>query len=133
MRRHWGIDAEVDGPTALITAGYTAAFTYTASDGSLSGTATVSVTVSDDDPPVAVNDTASTPEDTPRTIAVLGNDSDPEGNSLTVVAVGTPINGTASTNGNTVTSGDCPHVRRTSEVSLPATKQPAFCPRHAVL
>jgi hypothetical protein len=84
--------------------GYTAVFTYTASDGELSDTATVRVMVSaDNDPPDAVNDTRSTDEDTAKTVSVLNNDSDPEGMPLTVVAVGMPGVGTASTNGTAVT------------------------------
>ncbi len=86
------------------TVDYSAVFTYTASDGSLSDTATVTVTVTaDNDPPNAVGDTRSTNEDTPTTISVLSNDSDPEGVGLTVGAVGTPNYGSASTNGTTVT------------------------------
>ena len=38
------------------------------------------------DPPVAGDDTASTDEDTPVTITVLGNDSDPDGDDLTVTS-----------------------------------------------
>jgi hypothetical protein len=80
-------------------------FTYTISDGHGGGdTATVAVTVSSvNDPPDAVNDTANTPEDTPRSIAVLGNDSDPDGDTFAVDAVGMPVNGSASTDGTTVT------------------------------
>jgi VCBS repeat-containing protein len=37
--------------------------------------------------PVAVNDTATTPEDTPIDIDVLANDSDPDGDPLTIIAV----------------------------------------------
>lgn len=54
-------------------------------------------------PPVANDDTASTPANTAVTISVLGNDSDPDGDGLTVTSVGTPTNGTATTNGTTVT------------------------------
>ena len=46
-------------------------------------------------PPRAVDDAAETPEDTPVTISVLGNDSDPDGNTLTVVEVSAPTHGTA--------------------------------------
>ena len=66
--------------------------TYTISDGQ-GGTSTATVTVivaPVNDPPVAVNDTASTPEDTPVTIAILGNDSDVDGDSLTVTAATSP-------------------------------------------
>ena len=62
--------------------------TYTISDGQ-GGTATATVTVTVaavNDPPVAVNDSASTSEDTPVTVAVLPNDSDIDGDSLTVTA-----------------------------------------------
>ena len=46
-------------------------------------------------PPQAVDDVAETPEDTPVTIAVLANDSDPDGDPLTVVEVSPPAHGTA--------------------------------------
>ena len=45
--------------------------------------------------PLAVDDAAETAEDTPVTIAVLANDSDPNGDTLTVVEVSTPAHGTA--------------------------------------
>ena len=54
-------------------------------------------------PPVAADDSATTPEDTPVTIAVLANDSDPNGDPLTVSAVSAPAHGAATTNGTTVT------------------------------
>ncbi|WP_347250360.1 retention module-containing protein, partial [Zoogloea sp.] len=60
--------------------------TYTVSDGK-GGTATSTVTVNVtpvNDAPIAAPDIATTPENTPVTVAVLGNDSDPEGNPLTV-------------------------------------------------
>jgi subtilisin family serine protease/subtilisin-like proprotein convertase family protein len=54
-------------------------------------------------PPDAVDDSASTPEDTPVTVAVLANDRDPDGDPLTVTAVSAQ-NGTAVINAdNTVT------------------------------
>jgi len=59
---------------------------YTISDGN-GGTAAAAVTVSVapvNDGPVAGNDTAATDEDTAVTIAVLANDSDADGDSLTV-------------------------------------------------
>jgi uncharacterized repeat protein (TIGR01451 family) len=73
----------------------TDSFTYTISDGNGgSDTATVTVTVNAvNDPPVAVDDSASTDEDNPVTVAapgVLNNDSDPDvGDTLTVTAVDT--------------------------------------------
>jgi hypothetical protein len=73
--------------------------TYTISDGNGgASTATVTVTVNAvNDPPVAANDTASTNEDAPVTIPVLANDSDPEGNPLTITAA-IAANGTVTTN-----------------------------------
>jgi hypothetical protein len=51
-------------------------------------------------PPVAVDDSATTAEDTPVSIAVLANDTDADGNSLSTTAVTNPPHGTASINGN---------------------------------
>src|SRR5207253_10172882 len=45
-------------------------------------------------PPVANNDSASTNEDTPVTINVLANDSDPDGDLLSVASVAAPGHGT---------------------------------------
>jgi outer membrane protein OmpA-like peptidoglycan-associated protein len=70
-------------------------FTYTISDGSLTATATVNITVRIA-PPVAAPDTASTPVNTPVTLNVLANDSDPAGEALSLIAVGTPANGSVS-------------------------------------
>ena len=78
-------------------------FTYTISDGN-GGTATATVTVSVNSPPVAVNDTASTPGNTPVTITnVRANDTDPNGDTLTVTSVGTASSGAvALVSGNPV-------------------------------
>ena len=80
-------------------------FTYTISDGNgESDTATVTVTVSDVNvDPVAVDDTAATAEDTAVTIDVLANDSDADGDTLTVDSVTDPPNGTAVNNSTDVT------------------------------
>jgi uncharacterized repeat protein (TIGR01451 family) len=56
---------------------------------------TVEVTIANA-APVAVDDSASTTADTPVTISVLDNDSDLNGDVLSVVAVGTPANGIAT-------------------------------------
>ncbi|WP_281859828.1 cadherin-like domain-containing protein, partial [Litoreibacter halocynthiae] len=66
--------------------------TYTVSDGNGgTDTATVTVTVgSVNDGPDAVDDVASTDEDTPVDIAVLGNDTDPENDDLTVIEATSP-------------------------------------------
>ena len=72
-------------------------FTYTVSDGAGgTDTATVSITVNPvNDAPVAVDDDASGDEDTAITIDVLANDTDVDGDTLSISAVGTPANGTA--------------------------------------
>ena len=84
-----------------------ASFTYEVADGNgASDTATVTVTVAAvNDAPVAVDDTSTTNEDTPVNVNVLGNDSDAEGEELTVTQVGTPSNGTA-----TIISGQVSYV-----------------------
>jgi VCBS repeat-containing protein len=75
-------------------------FTYSISDGNGGGdTATVTITVyCVNDPPVAVDDSYSTDEDTTLVVAVpgvLGNDSDIEGNTLTAVLVSAPTHGSS--------------------------------------
>ncbi|HNT78594.1 MAG TPA: Ig-like domain-containing protein, partial [Anaerolineae bacterium] len=82
----------------------TDAFTYTMSDGD-GGTATAWVTVTVtpvNDPPVAGADFVSTPENTPRLIAVLTNDTDVDGDALILAAVGVPTSGNAAIQGNQV-------------------------------
>ncbi|MBI2213373.1 MAG: tandem-95 repeat protein, partial [Acidobacteria bacterium] len=66
-------------------------FLYQASDGTnASPPTTVKIKINIiNEPPIATNDVATTDEDTPIGIAVLANDSDPEGATLTVVAVNT--------------------------------------------
>jgi 3-phytase len=55
-------------------------------------------------PPVAVDDTISTAQDTAVTIEILANDSDPNGDTLTVASVTQPHNGSVAINAdNTVT------------------------------
>lgn len=83
-------------------------FTYRANDGADdSNIATVSISVSAvNDPPVAVDDVDSTNEDVALNIAdtaLTGNDTDPDGPTLTVTAVGNPVNGSVVLAGNTVT------------------------------
>jgi hypothetical protein len=59
--------------------------------------------VAQPDPPVAVADTDSTPEDTPVTVDVLANDSDPDSDPLSVSAVTQGANGSVANNGTDVT------------------------------
>ena len=89
--------------TYLPDAGFTGTdtFTYTVADGQGgSDTATVTITVvatpPANSPPLGVDDAATTPAGTPVTVPVLGNDTDPDGDDLTVVAVTQPANGTAT-------------------------------------
>lgn len=73
-------------------------FTYTACDPlGFCDTAIVSVTVSADTPQ-AMDDTSSTPSETPVTINTAINDTDPNGDPLTVTAVTQPANGSAVVN-----------------------------------
>jgi hypothetical protein len=59
-----------------------------ASDGRASDSETIAIAVANvNSPPTAVNDSAATDEDTSVAIAVLANDSDAEGDPLTVSAV----------------------------------------------
>ncbi|MDP1825607.1 MAG: Ig-like domain-containing protein [Archangium sp.] len=75
-----------------------ASFEYTLSDGSLTATGVVRVTVTPvNDAPLSTADTFTTPEDTALTLAVaqvLANDTDVDSTGLQVTAVGNPINGT---------------------------------------
>ena len=75
-------------------------FTYKANDGKAdSSVATVSITVNAvNDAPMAVNDSASTPEDTAIVIDVLANDTDVDGDALSLATVANPAHGTAAIN-----------------------------------
>ncbi|WP_346320070.1 Ig-like domain-containing protein, partial [Chitinophaga sp. YIM B06452] len=73
---------------------------YTITDpGGLIDTAMVVFTiVSVNDPPVAVEDSVTTDENTLATGSVLANDTDKEGNALTSSLVTAPVNGTVALN-----------------------------------
>lgn len=59
--------------------------------------ATVSITVNAvDDPPIALDDSASTDEDTPVVISVLANDTDADGDPLTVTDLSDPARARSS-------------------------------------
>ena len=80
--------------------------TVTATDRSAtSASILVDIAVTDvDEPPEAVDDRATVVEDTPGTIDVLANDTDPEGEDLTIRVSVPPRNGTAAVGAdNTVT------------------------------
>ncbi|MGV8073118.1 MAG: Ig-like domain-containing protein [Syntrophobacteraceae bacterium] len=77
-------------------------FTYTVKDGH-GGTAAASVAITIlpvNDPPTAADDAAETDQGTFVSIAVLANDSDPDGDSLQVATFSQPSNGTVSDEGN---------------------------------
>jgi hypothetical protein len=47
-------------------------------------------------PPVATDDSATTPEDTATSIAVLANDTDPDGDTLSITTIGAAAHGSAA-------------------------------------
>lgn len=83
----------------------TDSFTYITTNGThSSNNATVTLSVNPvNDAPIAQNNTATTSENTSVIIPVLNNDSDVDGDSLTVSSVTQGANGTVTTNGTTVT------------------------------
>ena len=85
-----------DGKLEFVPAtGYTGPvdFTYTVTDGLTPVEANVHVEVTPvNDAPDAVNDRVTVPEDTPVTLNLLVNDSDPDGDTLTITEInGTPV------------------------------------------
>jgi VCBS repeat-containing protein len=106
---HGGFTLNADGSfTYTPDPGFhgTDSFTYKANDSqTTSNVATVTITVlAVNDPPVANDDTATAAEDTPVTITVLANDSDPDGDPLAVQSVTLGAHGSVARNpDNTVT------------------------------
>jgi hypothetical protein len=74
----------------------------------LASTATALFISSDGGEPVAVADTVGTALDTPVDVDVLANDSDPDGEPLSLIAVGAPAHGTATFAGGLVTYTPAP-------------------------
>ncbi|MGH8171781.1 MAG: Ig-like domain-containing protein, partial [Rhodanobacteraceae bacterium] len=101
--------AAISGTVVVYTpaAGFvgTDTFDYTINDGR-GGTATATVTVTitppPNAPPVAVDDATTTAFATPVTIDAIANDSDPDGDALTIISVTTPIGGTATIANNRI-------------------------------
>ena len=81
---------------------FTYSLTMINSDGTtVTETATVYITVNNlNDPPVAVDDFASTEAGVAVTINMLANDYDPDGDTLTVINLTQPGNGTIVSDGN---------------------------------
>ena len=104
-----GGSVSIDGTRLVFTPspGFSgiARFTYTIDDGrggASTATVTVIVAARPDRAPVAVDDAATTAFATPVTIAVLANDADPDGDTLSISAVTPPANGTAAISGNAI-------------------------------
>uniref|UniRef100_UPI002611FB06 Ig-like domain-containing protein n=1 Tax=uncultured Sulfitobacter sp. TaxID=191468 RepID=UPI002611FB06 len=92
---------------------------YTVTDGNGGfDDARVNVTVENlNDAPIAVDDCVSTPEDTPVTIPVLANDSDPDGNPLTVIAATSPDGDVVINDDGTVTFTPNPDFTGDAEIA----------------
>ena len=111
-------------------------FTYTVTDGNGSTVVSppVSVTVTPvNDAPVAIDDSATTPEDTAVVIDLLANDTDAEGDSLSIQGIAQPTNGTVVDNGDgTVTYTPDPGYNgspiRSPTEPIPPTPQPSASP-----
>ena len=83
------------------TGGSPDTFTYTVNGSSPNKTATVSMTVTCvDDPPVAKDDSGTVSEDAAATpVSVLANDTDVDGDPITIVSKANPANGTVAITG----------------------------------
>ena len=78
-------------------------FSYTISDGrggSASASVTITIVAPINNPPIANADNATATPLTPVVINVLANDSDPDGDPLSVISVSSPAAGTAVINAN---------------------------------
>ena len=86
---------------------------------------TVTITVTPvNDPPNAVDDSATTGQDRAVTISVLANDTDIEGDALTIASVSQPNHGTAAIAGNAVTYTPDPGFSGTDRFTYRARDAP---------
>ena len=82
-------------------------FTYTVTDGVTPVTGTVNVTITNtNSPPVAADDFVDTTQNNAVSFNVIGNDSDPNGDPLTLISNTTPSAGSVSCAAN----GDCTYT-----------------------
>ncbi|MEM1343500.1 MAG: Ig-like domain-containing protein [Pseudomonadota bacterium] len=93
----------VNGEVRLTTApdqalgSFADAFTYTVSDGTVEQTVAVTLTIDDvPDAPVATDDADGTDEDTDLTLDLLGNDTDADGDALSIQSVAQPARGSVA-------------------------------------
>ena len=80
-------------------------FDYTITDGnggSSMATETVTVTAAPNKAPVANDDAATTQEGTPVVIMTVANDTDPDGDTLTIESITQPANGTGTSDGTKI-------------------------------
>jgi hypothetical protein len=91
--------------TPAADANGTATVTYTVSDGTTTDTGNLVITITAvNDAPVAVDDAEATDDNTTLTgILLLDDDTDVDGDSLSLTAITSPSNGTITMVGNTVT------------------------------
>ncbi len=102
----------------------TDSFTYTGKKGThQSDSATVTVTITGvNDAPVAADDSGTTDEDTAKSIAVLGNDTDVEGDTLTPGSLDTTgTKGTPTVNGDGTITYDPNHTFDSLQVGQTGT------------
>jgi WD40 repeat protein len=98
--------ATVNGSTVTYTPSFsfsgTETFKYQAHYGQAvaNGTITVAVSPAPNQPPVAVDDNVNLWSADPASIDVLANDSDPDGQALSIIAVAQPGAGTVAIQGN---------------------------------
>ncbi len=81
------------------------AFTYTISDGRGgidTATVTIAILSQPNLPPNAADDSVVTPNNTPISIAVLANDTNPDGDALNLTALTQPANGSVTSSNNVV-------------------------------
>ena len=84
----------------------TGSFTYTVTDGAESATASVTISITPvNDPPIGVDDALAVQEGgtvSVQAIELLANDTDAEGDTLSITAVGDATNGLVTLDGNTI-------------------------------